>query len=111
VSGRGALEEIPGVGTHIAAKIREIVETGGLAYREKLRQELPEGVQELAVVEGIGPKRGAERVRKRKGAGEIIFPPFLSLSLTFRDGRCPRKWFVETFSASAPFFLWNGRHR
>ena len=57
VSGRGELEEIPGVGTHIAAKIREVVETGGLAYLEKLQQDLPAGVRELSEVEGIGPKR------------------------------------------------------
>lgn len=64
VSERGDLEEIPGVGTHIAAKIREIVETGGLAYLEWLRQELPPGVRELAEVEGIGPKRAQVLVRE-----------------------------------------------
>jgi DNA polymerase (family 10) len=54
---RGKLEEIPGVGSNIAAKIREIIETGNLAYLEKLRKELPEGVPELAGLEGIGPKK------------------------------------------------------
>ncbi len=64
VSGRGGLEEIPGIGTHIAAKVREIVETGRLAYLEKLRQELPEGVQELSAVEGIGPKKAQVLARE-----------------------------------------------
>ncbi|OPY36439.1 MAG: hypothetical protein A4E35_01978 [Methanoregula sp. PtaU1.Bin051] len=57
VSGPGELEKIPEVGTHIAAKICEIVGTGGLSYLEKLRKELPEGVQELSGIEGIGLKR------------------------------------------------------
>jgi DNA polymerase (family 10) len=57
VSRHGALEDIPGIGTHIAAKIREIVDTGHLAYLEKLQREIPGGVRELAQVEGIGPKR------------------------------------------------------
>ena len=41
----------------IAGRVREIVETGNLAYLESLRDELPEGVQELTRIEGIGPKK------------------------------------------------------
>ena len=51
------LEEIPGVGTHLAEKIREIIETGRLEYLEGLRREMPDGVRELAELEGIGPKK------------------------------------------------------
>ncbi len=51
------LDEIPGVGKGIAGRVREIVETGNLAYLESLRDELPEGVQELTRIEGIGPKK------------------------------------------------------
>ncbi len=54
---RGELEGIPGVGRNIAAKIREIVETGNLAYLAKLKNEFPEGVPELTELEGIGPKK------------------------------------------------------
>jgi DNA polymerase (family 10) len=57
ISERGKLEEIPGVGVHIAAKIREILGTGKLAYLEKLKQETPEGVLKLAEIGGIGPKK------------------------------------------------------
>ncbi len=57
INERGKLEEIPGVGIHIAAKIREIIGTGNLAYLEKLKQEMPQGVLELAELEGIGPKK------------------------------------------------------
>ncbi len=53
----GKLEDIPGVGTHIAAKIREILRTGGLSYLENLKKELPEGVAVLSGLEGIGPKK------------------------------------------------------
>jgi DNA polymerase (family 10) len=51
------LDEIPGVGKSIAEKIREIVETGNLRYLASLREELPEGVQYLTRLEGIGPKK------------------------------------------------------
>ncbi len=51
------LDEVPGVGRGIAGKIREIVETGSLAYLATLREELPEGVQHLTRLEGIGPKK------------------------------------------------------
>jgi len=57
ISERGELEEIPGVGTNLAAKIREILRTGRLAYLEKLKQETPEGVLNLAEIGGIGPKK------------------------------------------------------
>ena len=57
ISGDGKLEEIPGVGTHIAAKIREILATGKLAYYDRLKSEIPPGVLELAELGGIGPKK------------------------------------------------------
>lgn len=53
----GRLEEIPGVGKSIAEKINEIVETGRLAYLDSLQEGLPEGVQDLTRIEGVGPKR------------------------------------------------------
>ena len=57
ISERGRLEEIPGVGSNLAGKIREILETGRLAHLEKLKQEIPKGVLELAEIGGIGPKK------------------------------------------------------
>jgi DNA polymerase (family 10) len=54
---RRKLEDIYGVGTHLAKKVEEIVRTGKLAYLENLKKELPEGVLELAELEGIGPKK------------------------------------------------------
>ncbi|KUK98821.1 MAG: DNA polymerase (Family X), partial [Methanoculleus marisnigri] len=57
IAKEGDLDEIPGVGRGIAGKIQEIVETGSLAYLSSLREELPEGVQHLTGIEGIGPKK------------------------------------------------------
>jgi DNA polymerase (family 10) len=53
---KGALKEISGVGESIAAKIKEILETGKLQYLEDLRKEFPTGVLELVKIGGIGPK-------------------------------------------------------
>ena len=57
INERGELEEIPGVGSNLADKIREILETGKLAYLERLKQETPEGILKLAEIGGIGPKK------------------------------------------------------
>ena len=51
------LTELPGIGDDLAAKIREIVETGKCAMLEKLRREMPTAVTELLKVPGLGPKR------------------------------------------------------
>lgn len=47
---------IPGVGKAIAKKIAEILETGKLEYLENLKEETPEGLEELLRLPDIGPK-------------------------------------------------------
>ncbi|MDD1674053.1 MAG: DNA polymerase/3'-5' exonuclease PolX [Methanomicrobiales archaeon] len=54
---RGELEDMPGIGKSIAAKIAEIIGTGRLSYLETLKKEVPTGVEDLMGVEGIGPKK------------------------------------------------------
>jgi DNA polymerase (family X) len=51
------LTRLPGVGQDLAAKIREIVETGKLKMLEDLMSKLPEGLEEMMKVPGLGPKR------------------------------------------------------
>lgn len=53
---RGQLEEIPGVGKAIAAKIRDILETGTTPLYEQLKSELPEALLDILALPGIGPK-------------------------------------------------------
>lgn len=50
------LEEIPGVGKGIAAKIKEFLATGGIRELEKEEKKMPVNVEELMQIEGIGPK-------------------------------------------------------
>jgi DNA polymerase (family X) len=57
VAERGELEELPGVGTHIAGKLQEILDTGKLGYLDRLKTEVGPGVRELADIGGIGPKK------------------------------------------------------
>jgi DNA polymerase (family 10) len=57
---RGELEDMPGIGRSIAAKIGEILTTGKLGYLETLKKEVPEGVENLIGVEGIGPKKALQ---------------------------------------------------
>jgi DNA polymerase (family 10) len=63
---RGALQEIPGIGASIAAKIQEILETGNLEYLEELREELPQGLRDLIEIEGLGPKTALKLHRTLK---------------------------------------------
>ena len=51
------LEDIPGVGRHIAEKLKELIKTGKLEYYENLKKELPIDFESLTRVEGIGPKK------------------------------------------------------
>jgi DNA polymerase (family 10) len=50
------LSSITGVGPGIAAKLRELVETGRCAYHEELLSEVPRSLLDLLKVPGLGPK-------------------------------------------------------
>jgi DNA polymerase (family 10) len=51
------LEKIPGIGKAIAAKIKELVETGSLKFFEDLRSEFPAEILELFSLPGLGAKK------------------------------------------------------
>jgi DNA polymerase (family 10) len=51
------LTELPGIGQDLAAKIKEAVETGRLAFLDRLHKELPPAITELLRIPGLGPKR------------------------------------------------------
>jgi len=57
---RGGLEEIPGIGSSMASKIKEFVETGSIKSLEELRDEVPQDLRELMEIEGVGPKTAVE---------------------------------------------------
>ena len=56
IAARNGLRSIPGVGEAIAEKVGEILRTGSLAYLDRLRSEVPNGVLELMRLNGVGPK-------------------------------------------------------
>src|ERR1700745_295739 len=51
------LEKIPGIGKAIAAKIKELAETGSLKFRDELRAEFPPAILELFSIPGLGAKK------------------------------------------------------
>jgi len=51
------LEEVPGIGKDLAAKIHEYLETGRVAKHEELKRGIPAGFLELLRVPGLGPKK------------------------------------------------------
>jgi DNA polymerase (family 10) len=51
------LTELPGIGKELAAKIREILETGTVKALGKLQQRVPQSVTEILKLPNLGPKR------------------------------------------------------
>ncbi len=53
----GRATALPDIGATLQAKIAELAETGTIAALDRVRGEVPEGLVEVARIEGIGPKR------------------------------------------------------
>ena len=64
--GSNSLEELPGIGTDLAGKIRRIASTGSLPLLTQLRRKVPKGMSELIRLRGVGPRR-ARMLRKQLG--------------------------------------------
>ncbi len=50
------LLDLPGIGKDLAAKIRELVDTGSLAFYDALRKEFPPSILDMLRLQGVGPK-------------------------------------------------------
>lgn len=50
------LRELAGIGKDLAAKIRELADTGTCAYHQELLQEFPPTILDLLRLHGVGPK-------------------------------------------------------
>jgi DNA polymerase (family X) len=77
----GDPQELPGVGKDIAACLRELVETGGLARLEELEAEIPATLIELVHLPGVGPKK-ARRLWQELGVTSLA-----ELEAAGREGR------------------------
>ncbi len=53
---RGDPPKLPGAGAALTAKLAELAETGQLGYHQKLRAQVPDGVLEMLLVPGLGPR-------------------------------------------------------
>ena len=81
VDALGARRKVPGIGTDLAAKIREWADTGTMTYLEELRQGLPRGVRQLMALPGVGPKT-ARLLHERLGIDSVD-----ALEAACRSGR------------------------
>jgi DNA polymerase (family 10) len=63
------LDDIPGVGPAIAAKITELLTSGTMPFRERLRAQVPDGVLEMVRVPGVGPKTALRLYRELEITG------------------------------------------
>ncbi len=53
---RGEPPTLPGAGAALSAKLAELAETGRLAYYDRLRAQVPDGLLDMLRVPGVGPK-------------------------------------------------------
>jgi DNA polymerase (family 10) len=51
------LNSIPGVGSSVVSKIKELLATGKIDALEKLKERTPEGIQQMLSIKGLGPKK------------------------------------------------------
>src|SRR5262249_36934059 len=75
------LREIPGIGKDLAARIREIAETGDTPFHRELVAEFPSSVLDLLNLQGVGPKTVAMLYR------EVGIRTLDDLERAARDGR------------------------
>ncbi|HVM76718.1 MAG TPA: DNA polymerase/3'-5' exonuclease PolX [Candidatus Paceibacterota bacterium] len=56
IGGKKALLEVPGIGMSMAGAIEELIKTGKIKQYEELKKSTPVRLDQLAKVEGLGPK-------------------------------------------------------
>jgi DNA polymerase (family 10) len=81
MASRGELRELPGVGQAIEAKVLEYMATGEVAFLERLRERIPEGLLAIMHLPGLGPKK-TRLVWEAAGVGDIR-----DLERACREGR------------------------
>ncbi|HAJ56546.1 MAG TPA: DNA polymerase/3'-5' exonuclease PolX [Candidatus Omnitrophica bacterium] len=52
----GRLQDIPGIGSDLAGKIKEIIDTGKCAHYDELKKAVPVGVVAMLDIPSVGPK-------------------------------------------------------
>lgn len=57
IAAEGKLTDIPGIGDTLAEKIQEMLDTGQLAFFDRLAAEVPVGLVEVMHINGVGPKK------------------------------------------------------
>jgi DNA polymerase (family 10) len=53
---RGTPPKLPGAGPALSTKLAELSETGTLAYHQKLRDQVPDGLLDMLRIPGVGPR-------------------------------------------------------
>ena len=76
-----SIKHLPGIGSSMEQKVKELVESGSCAYHRELLAEVPETLLELLRLPGLGP-RGVNLVWTKLGVRGVA-----ELETAIRDGR------------------------
>lgn len=57
--GEKAIDELPGIGKHLTAKIIQYIKTGKIKEYQKIKKSLPKGIYEIMQIPGIGVKKAS----------------------------------------------------
>ncbi len=66
INGLKSLMAISGIGEGLAKKIEEYILTGKVKEYERIKQQIPKGLEELLHIQGVGPKRAYLLFKKLK---------------------------------------------
>ena len=81
VAHEGRLDELPGIGSDLAGKIRTILDTGTIPLLQQLTAKTPESLVQMLRIPGLGPKR-AKQIYETLGITTLE-----ALEAAARDGR------------------------
>jgi DNA polymerase (family 10) len=67
---RGDPPKLPGAGPALSTKLAELSETGSLAYHQRLRAQVPQGLLDMLRITGVGP-RTVKLLHEERGIDSI----------------------------------------
>jgi DNA polymerase (family 10) len=109
--------ELPGIGSDLAQKIKEILETGELKFLKKIKKDVPAGLLKIMEIPGVGPRHtmllyetlgitSIAQLKKAAAAGKIRNLPGLGekTEQNILEGIQQKEKFSQRFTLDVAYF-------